>query len=159
MKETYVIAVEILTPEHKLLDYGFLEAKEDSMRFVTTKFKGTVLGGAILVMFSSVYWFLIGVPFLFFHVDPITRWNPLPEALVAVAVPAGFMALLVVSMRLVRRIQIRYRKTSRDVTVSDIQPGRFDQTMINRVGTDNLILVAKGNRRKFTKAMALAGQA
>ena len=154
-----MIAVEILTPEHKLLDYGFLEAKEDSMRFVTTKFKGTVLGGAILVMFSSVYWFLIGVPFLFFHVDPITRWNPLPEALVAVAVPAGFMALLVVSMRLVRRIQIRYRKTSRDVTVSDIQPGRFDQTMINRVGTDNLILVAKGNRRKFTKAMALAGQA
>jgi hypothetical protein len=159
LKETYVIAVEILTPEHKLLDYGFLEAKEDSLRLVTTKFKGTVLGAAVLVMFSSVYWFLIGVPFLFFRVDPITRWDPLPEALVVVAVPAGFIALLVVSMRLVRRIRIRYRMASRDVTVSDIQPGRFGQAMIVRAGADNLILVAKGNRRKFTEAMALAGQA
>jgi hypothetical protein len=157
VKENFLIAVEILTPDRRLLDYGFLEAKKDSLRLVTTRFKGTVLGGAILVMFSSAYWFLIGVPFLFFHVDPITRWNPIPEVLVAVAVPAGFMVLLVVSMRLVRRIQIRYPRTSRDVTVSNVQPGRFDQTMTTRAGTDNLILVARGRRAKFLDAMALAG--
>lgn len=157
MKNRFLIGVEILTHDRRLLDYGILEAKKGSLRLVTTRFKGTLLGGAVLVLFSSLYWFLISVPFLFFHAPPITNSNSLAEAFVVFTVPTGFLVLLFLSMSLVRRVQIKYEKTSRIVTVSSIQPGRFGHVMVVQSGADTLNLLAKGRRTKFLNAIALAG--
>jgi hypothetical protein len=156
VKNRFLIGVEILTPDRRLLDYGILEAKNDSLRLVTTRFKGTLLGGAVLVLFSSLYWFLISVPFLFFHAPPITSWDSLAEAVVVVAIPTGFVILLFLSMGLVRRVQIKYEKTSRTVTVSNIQPGRFGHVLVVKSDTESLTLLARGKRTKFLNAIALA---
>jgi hypothetical protein len=159
LKKNYLLGVRILTQDQKFQDSGILEAKVDSLKLVTTKFTGTLIGGAVLILLSSAYWFLISVPFIFLHTPPITAWNPLAEAFIVAAIPSGFVALLFLGMAPVRMIQMKYRQTSRDVTISDFQPGRYRHMIAVRSGGDNLILVAFGRRSKFIDAMALSGQA
>jgi hypothetical protein len=156
--ETRLLGVQIETPQGQLLDYGILEASVGSLRLVTPRLKGTLLGGAILVLLSSLYFGILIIPFLLFQVSPITGWDLFPRGLFVTAVPVGFVLIIFLGLGLARRVQVKYLKTSRNVKVLDIHPGQFRHELVVQSGEENMVLTTTGLRRKLLRAIALTEQ-
>lgn len=158
MKETCLLGVQIKSTEGQSLDYGILEATEGSFRLITPKFKGTLLGGGTLVVFSSIYYGVLIVPFIYLHVSPITQWDLLPRALFVIAVPVGFMITVFLGLGWVRKLQMKYQKTSQSIKILDIHPGQFRHELVVESGDKRFILTTTGRKGKLFRAMALGEQ-
>jgi len=158
VNETHLLGVQIESTEGQSLDYGILEATEGAFRLITPRLKGTLLGGGTLVLFSSLYYGVLIVSFLYLHLTPITQWDLLPRALFVVAIPAGFLVIVFLGLGWVRKLQVKYQKTSLSVRILEIHPGHFRHEVVVESGGKRFVLTTTGRKSKLFGAMALGKQ-
>ena len=153
-----MLGVQIESTKGQFLDYGILESTKGSLRLITPTFKGTILGGATLLLFSSAYCALLVLPFIFFHVPPITQWDQLPRGLFVTAIPAGFVLIVFLGLGWVRRVQTKFQKTSRGVKVMNVRIGNFRHEIAVQSEGESLVLTTTGLKGKLLRAIALSEQ-
>jgi len=115
VKQKYLFGVEVLSPSRQITGYGVLEFTPGSVRLVTHRTIGSVIGEALLMLCTWAFFGAMVVPFVIFHVPPITKWNWIFGALFAVSFMAGFLAIILLGARLLLpRVEVRYPRMIRE---------------------------------------------
>ena len=155
MTDTYLVGAQIETPEGKFVDSGILQVRKGSSTLISPSIKGTALGGLSLLSIWALYALVLTSPFIFFHTIPITEWDPISRTLFAVALPAGFVAIILLGLGLVRRIEVKYPRTSRKITVLDSKSGRFGRELFVQSDDKRLVLIVSRFGGNLSKALDL----
>lgn len=156
MRSIYLLSAEVKASDGRLLEYAVLEAKQGSTRLITPTMKGTALGGGSLALFVSIYSIALAIPFIFFGIPPITRWDGLSFATFIIGIPVGFFLILFQGFRLFRRIQARYPRVVRTVKILETRTVGFGHELLVQSDEERLVLTIKSSRKNLLGALALS---
>jgi len=156
VKQKYLFGVEVLSPSRQLTGYGVLEFTPGLVRLVTHRTIGSVIGGVLLMLCTWAFFGAMVVPFVIFHVPPITKWNWIFAALFAVSFMAGFLAIILLGARLLLpRVEIRYARMIREPRV--IETRLSEREIVVQLDGEDFILSVSSTSKGLLPALLLAG--
>jgi len=128
------------------------------VKLFTRRTRGFLLAGLLFLLIVCAYFAIFIIPFVVFHVPPVTIWEPWQRVMFGLGVLAGFFLILFrVILPMIPIVEIKYPKRIDEGTIVSVTNRglRGRKIMFQTDGT-TLTLLVNASRVKLAKAMELA---
>jgi len=157
-KNRYLFSAETHDASGRLAGYSVLVFTEGSVKLVTHRARGFATAGLFFLLIVWAYFAVLIIPFVVFHVPPVTIWEPWQRFMFGLGVLAGFFLILFrVILPMIPIVEIKYPKRIDEGTIVSVTNRglRGRKIMFQTDGT-TLTLLVNASRVKLAKAMELA---
>ena len=157
-KNRYLFSAETHDTSGKLAGYSILVFTPGSVKLVARRTRGFLLAGLLFLLIVWAYFAILIIPFVVFHVPPVTIWEPWQRIIFGLGVLVGFVLILFrVISPLIPTVEVRYPERIKEGKIVGVtNRGRREREITFQSDGTTLSLFVNASRFKLEKAIELA---